>query len=464
MKIVVIGGTGLIGAKLVSRLRRCGHEVAAASLETGVNIITGEGLGRALEGAEVVVDVANSPSFEPRAALEFFETAGRNLLAAERSAGVGHHLALSVVGTDRLADNQYLPAKLAQEKLVQTSGIPYTILRSTQFFEFIGAIIDSATVGDEVRLSPALFQPVAADEVVAAMADLALELPLNSIVEVAGPERRPMNEFARQFLAARKDPRRVIADPAATYFGSVLDDRSLTAGKDARLGEIHLEDWLRQRKLMPTPQRTIAGLTVPDTQLVARAMEEARAVSEPYLFNHAVRSWLFAVQIADQKGTKYDAEVVAVASLLHDLGLTPKYLGQRRFEVEGADAARSLAKAAGVDERRAQLIWYTVALNATLSLSPYAEPEVGICTVGAGIDYAGFLSEQIPKATMAAILAAYPRLQFKQRLKDCVSGIAKARPQTTYDTFIRDFGERFVPGYKPSFSTVDALVNAPFEE
>ena len=364
MKIVVIGGTGLIGTKLVIRLRRCGHEVAAASLETGVNIITGEGLARALEGAEVVVDVANSPSFEPKAALEFFETAGRNLLAAEKSAGVQHHLALSVVGTDRLADNQYLPAKLAQEKLVQTSGIPYTILRSTQFFEFIGAIIDSATVGDDVRLPPALFQPVAADEVVAALADLALELPLNSIVEVAGPERRPMDEFARQFLAAMKDGRRVIADPAATYFGSVLDDRSLTAGESARLGAITLEDWLRQhpvanakqtkeRKLMPTPQRQIAGLTVPDTQLVARAMEEARAVSEPYLFNHAVRSWLFAVQFADQKGTKYDAEVVAVASLLHDLGLTPKYLGDRRFEVEGADAARSLAKAAGVDERRA---------------------------------------------------------------------------------------------------------------
>jgi len=246
MKIVVVGGSGLIGTKLVSRLRRCGHEVLAASLDSGVNIISGEGLGRAVEGAEVLVDVANSPSFEDRAALEFFETAGRNLLAAERSSGVRHHLALSVVSSDRLANNEYLPAKLAQERLVQASGIPYTILRSTQFFEFIGAIIDSASVGDEVRLSPALFQPVAADEVVAVLTDLALELPRNSTVEVGGPERRPMNEMARQFLAAMKDGRRVIADPTATYFGSVLDDRSLIAGDGARVGEIRLEDWLAQ--------------------------------------------------------------------------------------------------------------------------------------------------------------------------------------------------------------------------
>jgi len=246
MKIVVVGGSGLIGTKLVSRLRRCGHEVLAASLDSGVNIITGEGLSRAVEGAEVLVDVANSPSFEDRAALEFFETAGRNLLAAERSAGVRHHLALSVVSSDRLADKGYLRAKRAQEALIEKSGIPYTILRSTQFFEFIGAIIDSATVADQVRLSPALFQPVAADEVVAVLADLALELPLNSIVEVAGPERRPMEEMARQFLAAMKDSRQVIADPAATYFGAVLDDRSLTAGPNARLGAIRLEDWLAQ--------------------------------------------------------------------------------------------------------------------------------------------------------------------------------------------------------------------------
>jgi len=245
MKIVVIGGTGLIGTKLVSRLRRCGHEVVAASLETGVNIITGEGLSRAVEGAEVLVDVANSPSFEDRAALEFFETAGRNLLAAERSAGVRYHLTLSVVGSDRLADSGYLRAKLAQERLVATSGIAYTILRSTQFFEFIRAIIDSATVADEVHLSPALFQPVAADEVVAVLADLALELPLNSIVEVAGPEARPMDEMAREYLTATQDKRQVIADARARYFGSQIDDRSLTPSGSYRAGSIYFADWLR---------------------------------------------------------------------------------------------------------------------------------------------------------------------------------------------------------------------------
>ncbi len=249
MKIVVIGGSGLIGTKLVNRLRRCGHEVVAASLISGVNIITGEGLSRALAGAQVLVDVANSPSFEARAALEFFETAGRNLLAAEKSAGVQHHLALSIVGTDRMADNGYFRAKLAQESLIKASGIPYTILRSTQFFEFISAIIDSATVGDVVRLSPALFQPVAADEVVAVLADLALEPPLNSTLEVAGPEARPLEEIARQFLGATRDERRVIADARATYFGAVLDDRSLTPSAGARLGAIHLEDWLSQSRL-----------------------------------------------------------------------------------------------------------------------------------------------------------------------------------------------------------------------
>lgn len=245
MKIVVIGGSGLIGTKLVTRLRRCGHDVVAASLDTGVNIITGEGLSRAVEGAEVLVDVANSPSFEDQAALEFFETAGRNLLAAERSAGVRHHLTLSVVGSNRLADSGYLRAKLAQERLVETSGIPYTILRSTQFFEFVGAIVDSATVADRVRLSPALFQPVAADEVVAVLTDLALELPLNSIVEVAGPEARPMDEMAREYLTAIHDNRQVIADARAPYFGAQIDDRSLTPGPGHRAGSIHFTHWVR---------------------------------------------------------------------------------------------------------------------------------------------------------------------------------------------------------------------------
>src|SRR5215468_9692236 len=216
-------------------------------------------------------------------------------------------------------------------------------------------------------------------------------------------------------------------------------------------------------QVMHAPRRQIGGVTVPDTPLVARAMEEARAVSEPYLFNHAVRSWLFAVRLAEQ-GTHYDEEVVAVSSLLHDLGLTKSCKGERRFEVEGADAARTFARAGGVDERRAQLIWYCVALNATLSISPYAEPEVGICTLGAGVDFAGLFSERIPRGEMASILAAYPRLELKRQLTDCLRGLARSRPQTTYDNFIRDFGERFVPGYKPTISTVDLLLNAPFPE
>ena len=215
---------------------------------------------------------------------------------------------------------------------------------------------------------------------------------------------------------------------------------------------------------MSVPRRELCGVIVPDTPLVARAMEEARAASEPYLFNHAVRSWLFAVRIADLNGARYDEEVVAVSSLLHDIGLTSSSKAERRFEVEGADFARTLARENGIGDRRAQLIWYCVALNATLSISPYAEPEVGICTVGAGIDYAGFLAERIPKGEMASILAAFPRVGIKQKLTECLSGIAKARPQTTYENFIRDFGERFVAGYKPSPSTVDLLLNAPFSE
>src|SRR5262245_396158 len=215
---------------------------------------------------------------------------------------------------------------------------------------------------------------------------------------------------------------------------------------------------------MSDPRREIAGVTVPDTPLVARSMEEARALSEPYLFNHAVRSWLFAVKLAELQGVSYDEEVVAVASLLHDVGLTKKYQGKRRFEVEGADAARALAKAEGMDDGKAQLIWYCVALNATLSISPYAEPEVGICTAGAGADFAGLLYERIPRAGAARIVAAFPRLQMKRQLKECLSDMARTRPEATYDNFILDFGERFVEGYKPAISTVDLLLNAPFDE
>src|SRR5205809_2866905 len=195
MKIVVIGGSGLIGKKLVKNLRQRGHEVVAASPSSGVNTLTGEGLAEAIVGASVVVDVANSPSFEDKAVLEFFETSGRNLLAAEAAAGVGHHVALSIVGTDRTPENGYFRAKVAQEKLIETSGIPYTIIRSTQFLEFLGAIAQSATDGNMVRLSPGLFQPIAADDVAAIVADVALAAPRNAIVEIAGPERAPFNEF-----------------------------------------------------------------------------------------------------------------------------------------------------------------------------------------------------------------------------------------------------------------------------
>jgi uncharacterized protein YbjT (DUF2867 family) len=244
MKIVVIGGSGLIGSKVVKRLREAGHEVLAASPDSGVNTVTGEGLAEALAGAQVVVDVANSRSFEAEAALTFFETAGRNLLAAEAAAGVGHHLALSVVGTERLLESGYFRAKIAQEKLIKASGIPYTILRATQFFEFVGSIVESGVQGDEIRLSPALLQPIAAEDVAAALADLAMGTPLNATVEVAGPEACPIDNFARKLLAAKGDTRRVIADVHAGYFGTAVNDQSLTPGKNPRIGATRFEDWL----------------------------------------------------------------------------------------------------------------------------------------------------------------------------------------------------------------------------
>jgi uncharacterized protein YbjT (DUF2867 family) len=248
MKIVIIGGTGLIGTKLASKLRQKGHEVIPASPRTGVNTITGEGLEKALSGAEIVVDVANSPSFEDRAVLEFFETSGRNLLAAEAAAGVRHHVALSVVGTDRLPENGYFRAKLMQESLIKASKISYTILRATQFFEFVDGVIASSADGQIVRLSPALFQPVASDDVAAALADLTLGVPVNGIVELAGPESFSLDDFARQYLTATKDSRKVVADIHARYFGAKLDDRSLTPGKNPRLGAVRFEDWLAARR------------------------------------------------------------------------------------------------------------------------------------------------------------------------------------------------------------------------
>jgi len=244
MKIVVIGGSGLIGTKVVNRLRQKGHEVVAASPNSGVNTITGEGLADALAGAQVVVDVANSPSFEDLAVLEFFQTSGRNLLAAEAAAGVKHHVALSVVGADRLPDSGYLRAKMAQESLIKASKIPYTIVRSTQFFEFANAIAHSATVGQAVRVSPALLQPIGSDDVADAITDVALGAPLNGTTEIAGPERIPLAELARRYLRATKDPRQVVADVHARYFGTELNDQSLTPGENPRLGSIRFEDWL----------------------------------------------------------------------------------------------------------------------------------------------------------------------------------------------------------------------------
>lgn len=251
MKIVVIGGSGLIGTKLVSRLRQDGHEVVAGSPSSGVNTMTGEGLAEALAGAQVVVDVANSPSFEDRAALEFFETAGRNLLAAEAAAGVGHHVALSVVGTDRLLESGYFRAKMAQENLIKASKVPYTILRSTQFFEFVDSIIEAGADGGVIRLSPALVQPIASDDVIAALADLAVGPPVNGIVEVAGPEPFPLDKLAGEVLATNEDNRRVIADVHARYFGIVLNDQSLTPGDNPRIGPTRFVDWLGQS----TPQK-----------------------------------------------------------------------------------------------------------------------------------------------------------------------------------------------------------------
>jgi uncharacterized protein YbjT (DUF2867 family) len=246
MKIVVIGGTGLIGSKTVAILRQGGHEVVAASPKTGVNTITGEGLKEAMAGTQVVIDLANSPSFEDRKVLEFFETSGRNLHAAEAAAGVQHHVALSIVGTDRTPDNGYFRAKVAQEKLIVASGIPYTIIRATQFLEFLGGIADSSSDGNMVRLSPGLFQPIAADDVAAIVAEVALAPPRSGIVEIAGPERAPFDEIIARYLKAVGDPREVVRDPEARYFGGRVEDRSLVPLGEARLGRIGLDEWLRR--------------------------------------------------------------------------------------------------------------------------------------------------------------------------------------------------------------------------
>jgi len=248
MKIVVIGGTGLIGSKLTNVLRSRGHEVVAASPNTGVNTITGEGLAEALVGAQVVVDLANSPSFEDKAVLEFFETSGRNLLPAEKAAGVRHHVILSVVGTERLPDSGYLRAKAMQEKLVKASGVPYSIVHSTQFFEFIGSIANSSQRGEVIHLSTGMMQPIASDDVVAALADVTLSAPLNGMVEIAGPQRIRMSAIVQRYLQEMNDSRTVVGDPKTPYFGAVINDESLVPAAGARIGATRFETWLSQQR------------------------------------------------------------------------------------------------------------------------------------------------------------------------------------------------------------------------
>jgi uncharacterized protein YbjT (DUF2867 family) len=245
MKIVVIGGTGLVGSKTVAILPQRGHEVVVASPQSGVNTITGEGLKEALAGAQVVIDLANSPSFEDRAVLEFFETSEHNILPAEAVAGVGHHVALSIVGIDR-TDNGYFRAKVAQEKLIEASGVPYTIVRATQFLEFLRGIADSSAVGNTVRLPPVMFQPIAADDVAPLVAEVALAPPRNDIVEIAGPERAPFNEIIARYLKAVGDSRQVMSDPEARYWGGRVEERSLVPLAEPRLGRIGLDEWLRR--------------------------------------------------------------------------------------------------------------------------------------------------------------------------------------------------------------------------
>jgi uncharacterized protein YbjT (DUF2867 family) len=258
MKIVVIGGTGLIGSKLVANLRGDGHEPLAASPDTGVNALTGEGLAEALAGAEVVVDVSNAPAWDDAAVLDFFETSSRNLLAAESAAGVRHHVTLSVVGTDRLPESGYFRAKLAQEQLVKAGPVPYTIVRATQFFEFISRIADSSAEDAIVRLPPALVRPEAAADVARTLADVAAGSPLNDTVELAGPEAFRLDELARLVLTANGDPRRVTTDVHARYFGAELDDRSLAPGDDARIAPTHFEDWLSRSANQPHHERSFS--------------------------------------------------------------------------------------------------------------------------------------------------------------------------------------------------------------
>ena len=266
MKIVVIGGSGLIGSKVVTLLTKDGHDAVPASPNSGVNTLTGEGLAEILVGASVVIDVSNSPSFEDKAALNFFETSTRNLLAAEAVAGVGHHVALSVVGTERLAESGYIRAKIAQERLIKESSIPYSIVHATQFFEFAKAIADASTEGGNVRLPPVLIQPIAADDVATVVARIATEPPSNGLIEIAGPEQFRFDEFIRLGLRARNDQREVVADPNTRYFGAKLAERTLVAGDNAELGKIRFEDWLRNSSSQITSGHSATAAAGPSIQ------------------------------------------------------------------------------------------------------------------------------------------------------------------------------------------------------
>jgi uncharacterized protein YbjT (DUF2867 family) len=263
MKIVVIGGTGLIGSRLVKKLREHGHEAVAASPSSGVNTVTGEGLAEVLKGASIAVDVTNSPSWEDAAVLKFFETSTRNLLTYETAAGVGHHVALSVVGTERLSESGFFRAKIAQEKLIKASSIPYSIVQATQFFEFLKGLADISMVGDKVHLPPVLFQPMAADDVASGVARVAVGPPLNGTVEIAGPEQFRVDELVRRLLATLNDPREVIADPNARYSGATISEKTLLPGNKARLGETRFETWLTQSAAqIPSAHPQPAGVAV----------------------------------------------------------------------------------------------------------------------------------------------------------------------------------------------------------
>jgi uncharacterized protein YbjT (DUF2867 family) len=290
MKIVVMGGTGLIGSKLVTRLRERGHETLAASPDSGVNTVTGQGLAAAIEGASVVVDVSNSPSFDDAAVLEFFETSTHNLLAAESAAGVGHHVALSVVGAERLPDSGYLRAKVAQEKLIEDSPIPYTIVHATQFFEFVGRIADEATTGTTVRLAHVLIQPMAAEDVASALADVTVGPPVNGIIEVAGPQQFHLDDLVRSTLRKRHDPREVITDPHARYYGAELHERTLVPAGGAHLARTRFGDWLNLASELPADtlvsavdnarRGVVTHITIKDERVAAIVSESTLAMAQ----------------------------------------------------------------------------------------------------------------------------------------------------------------------------------------